>query len=286
MSLEDAENFQTEQVDETNDEPVQSESEEDEIEEFEEPIRRVTHNRRVHFVDDHQKNTVLYFRNGPPENQCLVSLRSTVQRYRGVCQRLQIRTLNGVIEQLENMDDGRHSFDDRLDYFSLAREKLDIKQVEALEEIFSRCRFHTIDLEAIQIDENALTEMLSIFQYYESLTHLIFSSNRPLLITHSNHLSKYFQRAHAVDRLDANLIRFDESLLVYLFRATRLSPSLSELHLESCQINGRVLWKLANCIRSSTQLRELYLCDNRKCSTTKIRFRQSFTIRRVFRSRK
>ena len=229
----------------------------------EQPIKTVSHNRRVHFpADDSQLRLISY----PPEplaNQPLVALGVILQRYRATCQRLQLRPIPALLDQLNHMDDGRKSFLDRLDCLKIVNEKIDLKHIDGIEEILSRCRFHTIDLESTFIDDAALTQLFEVIEYYESCTHLNLSNNRSLGFPGYQALGKYLRRTSCLERLDMNSIRFDDTSVFSFTRPLRLASTLYELHLESCQLNGKLLQKFIANLRSCTSLRELYLGDNR-----------------------
>src|ERR1700751_3212564 len=89
------------------------------------PILTVSHKRRVHFPSDESQLRMISIAPEPLSDQPLLSLGVILQRYRGACQRLQIRPLNCLLDQLSTMDDGRKSFYDRLDCLQIINEKID-----------------------------------------------------------------------------------------------------------------------------------------------------------------
>jgi protein phosphatase 1 regulatory subunit 37 len=229
----------------------------------EKPITTVSHSRRVHFpTDDSQLRTVSYAPE-PLSNRPLLSLGVTLQRYRATCQRLQLRPLNCLLDQLGTMDDGRKTFQDRLDCLKIINEKLDLKHIDAIEEILSRCRFHTLDFESTTIDDLALSQLFDVIEYYESCTHINLSNHRSIGFQGYQSLAKYLRKTNCLERLDMNSMRFDDNSILGFTRSLRLSTTLYELHLESCQLNGKMLQKFIEYLRSCISLRELYLCDNR-----------------------
>jgi protein phosphatase 1 regulatory subunit 37 len=229
----------------------------------EQPITTVSHSRRVHFpTDDSELRTVSYAPE-PLSNRPLLSLGVILQRYRGACQRLQIRPLNCLLDQLITMDDGRKSFYDRLDCLKIVNERIDLKQIDAIEEILSRCRFHTLDFDSSTMDDITLTQLFDVIEYYESCTHINLSNNRTIGFQGYQSLTKYLRKTNCLERLDMNSIRHDENTIVSFTRSLRLSSTLYELHVESCQLNGKILQKFIENLRSCNSLRELYLCDNR-----------------------
>jgi len=234
----------------------------------EKPIKTVSHSRRVHFPTDDSQLRIISDAPEPLSNRPLLSLGVILQRYRAACQRLQIRPFNCLLDQLTTMDDGRKSFHDRLDCLKIINEKIDIRHVDAFEEILSRCRFHTLNFESSTIDDLALTQLFDIIEYYESCTHINLSNNRLIGFQGYQALTKYLRKTICLERLDMNLIRFDENSILSFTRSLRLSTTLYELHVESCQLNGKNLQKFIQNLRSCICLRELYLCDNRTYDNT------------------
>jgi protein phosphatase 1 regulatory subunit 37 len=244
----------------------------------EKPISMVSHKRRVHFPSDESQLRMISAAPEPLSNQPLLSLGVILQRYRSACQRLQIRPLNCLLNQLSTMDDGRKSFNDRLDCLKIVNERLDLKHIDALEEILSRCRFHTLDFDSSFSDDTILVQVIDIIEYYESCTHFNLSNNRSINFHGYQALTRYLRKTRCLERLDMNFIRFDDTTMLGFGRSLRMSSTLYELHLESCQLNGKILQKFIQNLRSCPCLRELYLCDNRMYSVVRI-FRVVFFTR-------
>lgn len=230
---------------------------------YEKPITTASHSRRVHFPTDDSQLRMMSNAPNPLANRPLLSLGVTLQRYRATCQRLQIRPLNCLLDQLGSMDDGRKTFFDRLDCLKIINEKLDIKHIDAMEEIFSRCRFHTLDFDSTTFDDQAFGQLFDIIEYYESCTHINLSNNRSFSFYSYQSLTKYLRKTNSLDRLDMNSMRFDDNSILGFTRALRSSTTLYELHVEGCQLSGKLLQKFIENLRSCVSLRELYLCDNR-----------------------
>ncbi|CAF1020420.1 unnamed protein product [Adineta ricciae] len=247
----------------TTDSSVDHEDNVESTNDDEKPITTVSHSRRVHFPTEDSQLRMISYASEPHSKQPLLSLGVILQRYRATCQRLQIRPMNTILDQLSMMDDGRKSFVDRLDCLKIANEKIDLKSVDAIEEILSRCRFHTLSFESSVIDDAALTQLFEVIEYYESCTHIILSNQRAIGVQGYQALTKYLRKTNSLERLDMNSTRFDDNTIINFTRSLRLSSTLYELHVESCQLNGKLLQKFIQNIRSCGSLRELYLCDNR-----------------------
>ncbi|CAF1400720.1 unnamed protein product [Adineta ricciae] len=229
----------------------------------EKPIPSANQKRRVRFPSDESQLRMISIAPEPLANQPLLSLGVILQRYRGACQRLQIRPLNCLLEQLSNMDDGRKTFNDRLECLKVVNERLDLKHMDAIEEILSRCRFYVLDFDSSFSDDTTLVQFFDIIEYYDSCTHLNLSNNRSINFHGYQALTRYMRKTRVLERLDMNSIRFDDASMLGFGRSLRMSSTLYELHVESCQLNGKLLQKLIQNIRACPCLRELYLCDNR-----------------------
>jgi protein phosphatase 1 regulatory subunit 37 len=225
------------------------------------PLKMAT--RRVHFPSDESQLRMISIAPEPFANQPLLSLGVILQRYRATCQRLQIRPLNCLLDQLTSIDDNRRTFDDRLACLKIVYEKLDVKQMDAIEEILSRCRFHRLDLDSSIYDDSTLIQFFDIIEYYESCTHLNLSNHRSINAQGYQALTRYLRRTRVLERLDMNSVRFDDTMMFSFGRALRMASTLSELHVESCQLNGKILQKFISHLRTCSTIRELYLCDNR-----------------------
>ena len=232
----------------------------------EEPISSTSTSttRRVHFPSDESQLRMISIAPEPFANQPLLSLGVILQRYRAACQRLQIRPLSSLLDQLSTMDDTRRVFDDRLSCLNIIHEKLDSKQMDAIEEILSRCRFYRLDFDSSIYDDLTLIQFFDVIEYYESCTHLNLSNHRSISAQGYQALTRYLRRTRFLERLDMNSVRFDDPSMFSFGRALRMASTLYELHLESCQLNGKMLQKFIQNLRASPTIRELYLCDNRK----------------------
>ena len=121
-------------------------------------ISIVNNKRRVHFPSDESQLRIISVAPEPLSNQPLLSPGVILQRYRGACQRLQIRPLNSLLDQLSTINDRRKTYYDRLDCLKIINERLDIKHMDAIEEILSRCRFHTLNFESSFFDDLTLVQ--------------------------------------------------------------------------------------------------------------------------------
>ena len=74
-------------------------------------------------------------------------------------------------------------------------EKLDSKQIEALEEVFKRLSFKTIDLELSQFeDDSTAATLFEILDYYDTCEKLILANNKSISVWGWQSLSKYIRK--------------------------------------------------------------------------------------------
>ena len=104
----------------------------------------------------------------------------------------------------------------------------------------------------------------SVRQLFCYFICLLFLSGIFVIIVYFSSLSNIIlKKTRFLERLDMNLIRFDDNSMLGFGRSLRMSSTLYELHVESCQLNGKILQKFIQNLRGCPCLRELYLCDNR-----------------------
>ncbi len=74
-------------------------------------------------------------------------------------------------------------------------ERLDSKQIEALEEVFKRLSFKTIDLELSQFeDDTTAATLFEILEYYDTCEKLILSNNKTISLWGWQSIAKYIKK--------------------------------------------------------------------------------------------
>ncbi|NXA57495.1 PPR37 phosphatase, partial [Nothocercus julius] len=105
-----------------------------------------------------------------------VTVEEIVAAYKQACQKLNCKQSPKLLKQIQEFKD----LAPRIDCLDLKGEKLDYRACEALEEIFKRVQFKTVDLEQTSLDEDGASALFDMIEYYESATHLNVSFNKHL----------------------------------------------------------------------------------------------------------
>ena len=80
-------------------------------------------------------------------------------------------------------------------FFYFKDERLDSKQIEALEEVFKRLSFKTIDLESSQFEDDSTgATLFEILDYYDTCEKLILANNKAISLWGWQSLSKYIRK--------------------------------------------------------------------------------------------
>ncbi|KAJ1368688.1 hypothetical protein KIN20_029940 [Parelaphostrongylus tenuis] len=137
-----------------------------------EQIRKCSHQRKVWFDDEHlitgycEASTPLFI---PSDESSLdrdgVDVVGILVNYRNACKNLGIPTIISVERQIERFHQSSCS---RQDLFSLKGETVTAAQMEALEEIFRRVQFDTLDFEYTFLDDDAAIALSEMLEFYES----------------------------------------------------------------------------------------------------------------------
>uniref|UniRef100_T1J462 Uncharacterized protein n=1 Tax=Strigamia maritima TaxID=126957 RepID=T1J462_STRMM len=219
--------------------------------------------RRVNFPADDSLVTGYLEPPNPWAKALDVTSEDLVQVYKSACEALNIKPINKVIQQLQQIE----SISNRVDCLSLKGEKLDHRHYEALEEIFKRVQFETIDVEATNLDEETSVALFDMIEYYESARNLNIALNRNLNLRSWQACARMLKKTPTLESLDARSTPLNEHIMQLLCRTLRAGSNLTTLHLENCNISGRSCTVLMNALKVNSTLSELYLADNKLNST-------------------
>lgn len=149
----------------------------------------------------------------------------------------------------------------RVPLLSLKDQNLSHGSCEALEEIFKRVQYRSINLSNAGLDDTSASVLFDLIEYYEAANELDISDN--LAMTNKSWLACI------------NMVKKSQTLNVLIsrgpaisdFNATHLAKALntSALHtlkLEHCELSQRPLATLCTLLRRNTILRELSLAHN------------------------
>ncbi|OCT67782.1 protein phosphatase 1 regulatory subunit 37 [Xenopus laevis] len=188
-----------------------------------------------------------------------VTVNDVITSYSQACQKLNCKQIPKLIRQLQDLTD----LSGRVDTMDLKGERLDHKACEALEEIFKRVQFKTVDLEQTNLDEDGASALFDMIEYYESATHLNISFNKHIGTRGWQAAAHMMRKTNCLQYLDARNTPLLDHSAPFVARALRISSSLTVLHLENTSLSGRPLMLLATALKMNIVLRELYLADNR-----------------------
>ncbi|XP_035225893.1 protein phosphatase 1 regulatory subunit 37-like [Stegodyphus dumicola] len=218
--------------------------------------------RRVTFPDDDTIVTGYFEAPDPWSEEFAVTTDNIVAAYRAACWKQGVKPLQRVLQQLQAV---QMSADLEFE-LNLKGENLDAHHCEALEEIFKRLQFRSLQLEDCHLNDEGAAAIFDMIEYYDSTSHLNISSNKGIGNQGWQACSKMLKRTPCLQYLDASKTSQNEQSLLILGRAFRTGSYLVTLHLESCGIFGRPLVILVAALKLNNTLLELYLGDNKICS--------------------
>lgn len=195
----------------------------------------------------------------PWENAGHHSSKEVIDAYRNTCTRLKIKPCEKLIKQLEACE----SFQDRIDVIDLRGVKLDLRNCEALEEVFRRVRTKTLDLENTGLEDDGTVSLLEMIEFYKSTCKLNLAYNSRIKIRGWQALSRTLKKTPCLQYLDIRNTVWTEQALPLLGRSIRLDCCLTVLHMECANLSGRPLFLLASAVKFNRNLKDLFLGDNK-----------------------
>ncbi|CAH1792889.1 unnamed protein product, partial [Owenia fusiformis] len=182
-----------------------------------------------------------------------------VSSYKRSCEAHCVKPFPKLVTQLQQIDE----FGRRYNSLSLKGERLELRAVESLEEIFRRVQFNIVEVEATHLDDESAIALFDMLEYYESATRLNMSFNKNIGPRGWLACSKLLKKTPCIEFLDARNCVFTEQTMPMLGRAIRMGSALTILHLENANLSGRPLLILVAAIKLNECLKELFLADNR-----------------------
>lgn len=184
-----------------------------------------------------------------------------IKHYRDACHRRQCVPSTGVEKQIGYF---HRSPDTRQELFSLKGERVSHAQMEALEEIFKRVQFNTIDFEYTFLDDECAISLGEMIEFYDSCVRLNLSFNKQIDVRGWAAMFKSIRNAISLQMLNLRYTNLNDRSIPSLCKLARAQPSasLSILHLENTQMSGKNLLVLICALKYNTGIKELYLGDN------------------------
>lgn len=218
--------------------------------------------RRVNFPADDMIVTGYLEPPNPWEKAMNSSADEVTTAYKTACEKHQLKPLNNILQQLRKMTSG-----EREEILSLKGERLDPRHYDAIEEIFKRIQFTTIDVESTNLDDEASVALFDMIEYYESAKHLNISYNRSMTARGWQACARMLKKTRCLESLNAQNTCLNEHFMSMLCRTIRCGSSLTKLHLENCNMSGRTCTVLMTALKLNTTLKELYLAENKLTPT-------------------
>nr|XP_017095634.2 mucin-5AC isoform X1 [Drosophila bipectinata] len=181
-----------------------------------------------------------------------------VDQYVQSCQKHNTQPIKNVMDQLRNLD--LHQA--RQPLLSLKEIQLAANDCEALEEIFKRVQYKCIDLSDCTLDENCLTALFQMIEYYEAANELDISYNKEQMTKRCWELCAYMVgRSQELHSLNAECNQITKLGAVSLGHALGTS-NLHTLKLEHCGLSGQPLINLCRGLNHNKMLKELWMGYN------------------------
>nr|XP_029715955.1 LOW QUALITY PROTEIN: uncharacterized protein LOC115259491 [Aedes albopictus] len=214
--------------------------------------------RRVSFPQDAQLITGYLEPIDPWACVTIISVPELIELYRTSCTKHSTQPLPAITEHLTKLD---LAVNQRIPLLSLKDQNLSHGSCEALEEIFKRVQYRSINLSNAGLDDTSASVLFDMIEYYEATNELDISDN--LAMTNKSWLAaiNMIKKSQALNVLIARGPGISEHHAMNLAKALNTS-ALHTLRLEHCELSQRPLATLCNLLKRNTVLRELSLAHN------------------------
>ncbi|EAT48905.1 AAEL000079-PA [Aedes aegypti] len=214
--------------------------------------------RRVSFPKDAQLITGYLEPIDPWACVTIISVPELIELYRTSCAKHFTEPLPAITEHLTKLDLAANQ---RVPSLSLKDQNLSHGSCEALEEIFKRVQYRSINLSNAGLDDTSASVLFDMIEYYEAANELDISDN--LAMTNKSWLAaiNMVKKSQALNVLITRGPGISEHHASNLAKALN-SSALHTLRLEHCELSQRPLATLCNLLKRNTVLRELSLAHN------------------------
>lgn len=221
-------------------------------------ITKKRRDSKVRFLSGDQLTRVVEL-GSPWDNAPTSSTDETLAAYRRCCSEHKMKPLSRVLKQLESIQ----NFKERALCLDLKGLRLDNRTCEALEAVFKRLQFVTVNLEGTAMEDDGAMAIFEMMDFYESANRLIVSHNGKLGCRAWIACSKMMKKSPCLEYLDVRNNTFDEYTIPLIGRPIRANCLLKTLHVEGCQMTGRVHLIMVAALKTNTHLTDLFLGNNR-----------------------
>ncbi|CAI2354891.1 unnamed protein product [Caenorhabditis sp. 36 PRJEB53466] len=231
-------------------------------------IRQCSHSRTVSFPADmdlitgyHEAPTSQFNAVTDSDATRTVDPSEILRAYREACQSRQCPPSATVEKQIGYF---HKSPSTRQELLSLKGERVSHAQMEALEEIFKRVQFNSIDFEYTFLDDDSAISLGEMIEFYDSCVRLNLSFNKQIDMRGWTTIFRAVRNAFSLQMLNLRYTSLNDRSIPALCRLARAQPSasLTCLHLENTQLSGKNLLVLISALKNNNGLKELYLGDN------------------------
>ncbi|KAI3385328.1 hypothetical protein SNEBB_002767 [Seison nebaliae] len=136
---------------------------------------------------------------------------------------------------------------------------LGMSHVYALEEVFSRIPFYSVEIRGVIQDSFAFSVLCDMFEYYTSIEklnfHHCFLNSNESWRTFSRHVHKI----HSLNTLQFYRVDVENSMAGEMFHYLNMSPTITKIHFDRVNMHQRHIGFLATALRYNKLIRELYL---------------------------
>lgn len=214
--------------------------------------------RRVSFPKDAQLITGYLEPIDPWACVAIISAPELIKLYRKSCAKHSSEPLSVITEHIKGLNLTIHQ---RVPLLSLKDQNLNHGSCEALEEVFKRVQYKSINLSHSGLDDTSASVLFDMIEYYEAANELDFSDN--LSMTNKSWLAciNMIKKSQALNVLITRGPAISEHHAMNLAKALNTS-TLHTLRLEHCELTQRPLATLCNLLKRNTSLKELSLAHN------------------------
>ncbi|KAG5679345.1 hypothetical protein PVAND_008917 [Polypedilum vanderplanki] len=221
-------------------------------------IPKTSKNRRVSFASSSQ-----YLEPINPFESFAVPISTADELsnlYKNSCEKHNTIPISSILEHLKTINLDRSSTD-RTEVLNLKQETLSHESCEALEELFKRVRYRSIDLTSCSLDDVSATSLFDMIEYYEACNELNISENSNIKNRGWQSCISMIKRSQALHSLSTRGTILSDSNAGLLGNAL-LSSYIYTLKLEQCGLSGRPILCLSGALQKNKILKELCLANN------------------------
>ncbi|CAO1371866.1 unnamed protein product [Diamesa serratosioi] len=177
------------------------------------------------------------------------------------CEKHSTPPIASIIEHLEAINLNPSAAAVRAEVLNLKNETLSHDSCEALEELFKRVKYRSIDLTSCSLDDISATAIFDMIEYYEATNELNISENSNIKNRGWQSCINMIKRSQALHSLSTRGTLLSDNNALNLGNAL-LTSYIYTLKLEHCGLSGRPIFCLGGALQKNKILKELCLANN------------------------